>query len=297
MRNIDLDSLEIFKTVVDFGSVTKAATQLNRVQSNITTRIQNLEERLGVQLFFRQGGRLLPSPEGLILHTYAERLLLLASEAEGALQPGRPKGRLRLGTLESTAASRLPPLLSTYHERNPDVQVELITGPSATLVSRVHRFELEAAFVAEPFNNGDLDTQVAFVEELVLIAPKGMAHAGELRELQFRTVIAFETGCSYRRILEDLLKTLEIVPERILELASYHAIVACVAAGSGIAILPRAVLDVVHFQTEVHVLPVPHQFTHPRTHLVWRRGYRSAALDSLRKLLVQQDEHQGGGSH
>nr|OAI69955.1 hypothetical protein RSP597_16435 [Ralstonia solanacearum] len=71
MRNIDLDSLQIFKAVVDCGGITKAAAHLNRVQSNITTRVKNLEERLGVALFQRQGGKLVPSAEGRLCHESA----------------------------------------------------------------------------------------------------------------------------------------------------------------------------------------------------------------------------------
>lgn len=292
MRNIDLDSLHIFKTVVDFGGITKAAAQLNRVQSNITTRIKNLEERLGVQLFERQGGKLTPSTEGKVLLAYAERLLRLSSEAEAALRSKTPRGTLRLGTLESTAAARLPPFLSRYHEHYPDVQIELVTGPTNTLIARVHRFEVEAAFVSEPFHKAELEMQEAFVEELVLIAPKDAAPAKSVKELSLRTVIAFATGCSYRRILEDWLAVSEVVPERVLELASYHAIVACVAAGSGIAIMPRSVLEVVHTGSQVHVIPLPPEVAVARTFLIWRSGYRSVALDALRGELAHRPEHQ-----
>lgn len=285
MRNIDLDSLHIFKTVVDFGGITKAAAQLNRVQSNITTRVKNLEERLGVKLFQRQGGKLVPSSEGKVLLAYAERLLRLSSEAEAALRSGTPRGTLRIGTLESTAAARLPPLLSRYHEHYPDVQIELVTGPSTPLVGRVHRFEVEAAFVAEPFHDAELDTQEAFVEELVLIAPASAGTLKSVKQLQQRTVIAFAVGCSYRRILEDWLTASGVVPERVLELASYHAIVACVAAGTGVAIMPRSVLQVVHAESQVQVLPLPPGIARARTHLVWRSGHRSVALDALREEL------------
>ncbi len=75
MRKIDLESLAFFKSVVDTGSVTQAARQMNRVQSNVTTRIRNLEERLGVQLFLRHGNRLKLSAEGEVLRGYAERIL------------------------------------------------------------------------------------------------------------------------------------------------------------------------------------------------------------------------------
>lgn len=285
MRNIDLDSLQIFKAVVDFGGVTKAAAHLNRVQSNITTRIKNLEERLGVALFQRQGGKLIPSAEGRLLLIYAEQLLRLSKEAEVAMRSGIPRGTLRIGTLESTAAARLPPFLSSYHGHYPDVHIELVTGTTTALISRVHRYDVEAAFISEPFGAADLETQEAFSEELVLVAPLQAVHIESATQLQQCTVIAFATGCSYRRILDDWLTACGVVPGRVLELASYHAIVACVAAGSGIAIVPRSVLAAMHAENLVKILPLPPEVANVRTHLIWRTGHRSVALDALRKEL------------
>lgn len=285
MRNIDLDSLHIFKAVVDFGGITRAASQLNRVQSNITTRVKNLEDRLGVKLFLRHSGKLVLSAEGKLLLAYAERLLRLSSEAEAAIRSGTPQGTLRIGTMESTAAARLPPLLSRYHEHYPDVQIELVTGTSGALIGKVHRFEIEAAFVAEPFTATDLDMAEAFVEELVLISSKNTPPVRTPKDLRKRTVIAFTTGCSYRRVLEDWLGASAVVPDRVLELGSYHAIVACVAGGSGIAIVPRSVLGAVRAENDVTVLPLPERVARAKTHLVWRAGHESVALDALRKEL------------
>ncbi|WP_230369844.1 helix-turn-helix domain-containing protein [Paludibacterium denitrificans] len=56
-----LDDLLIFQTVLQEGGITRAANRLNRVQSNITTRIRQLEDDLGVALFLREGKRLIPS--------------------------------------------------------------------------------------------------------------------------------------------------------------------------------------------------------------------------------------------
>lgn len=117
-----------------------AAAQINRVPSNVTTRVKNLEERLGVKLCQRQRGKLVPSNEGLILLGCAERLLRLSLEAEAVLRSGTASGTRRIGTLESTAAARLPPLLSRYHANCPDVQIELATGTS--LIARVYRCEV-----------------------------------------------------------------------------------------------------------------------------------------------------------
>src|ERR1035438_9569753 len=177
-----LAALRIFKAVVEYGGVNKAAEKLHRVPSNVTTRVKQLEESLGTKLFVRQNRRLALSQEGRLLLTYADRLLRLASEAETALRNGKPRGTLRIGALESTSATRLPPVLSRYHQLYPDVQIELVTGTSGALVSRVHRQDVESAFVAEPFNAQGLAMQSVFVEELVLITPKSEIGRASCRE-------------------------------------------------------------------------------------------------------------------
>jgi DNA-binding transcriptional LysR family regulator len=100
---MDLSDLKIFSAVVREGSVTKAAQRLYRVQSNVTTRIRQLEEDIGVSLFIREGKRLHLSPAGQVLLEYADRLLALAEEARNAVQDPKPRGIFRLGAMESTA--------------------------------------------------------------------------------------------------------------------------------------------------------------------------------------------------
>src|SRR2546423_2759114 len=202
---MDLVELQIFKAVAEQGGVTKAAAALNRVQSNVTTRVQQLERRLGTKLFHRQGRKLVLSAEGKVLLAYADRLLRLSSEAQAALKGHAPHGLFRLGALESTAATRLPPVLARYHRGYPAVRLELVTGTSGALVDKVLREEIEAAFVAEPFTAKNLETHHAFSEELVLITPKGHRRVARPQDIDERVVLAFTTGCSYRRRLESWL--------------------------------------------------------------------------------------------
>src|ERR1041385_6937007 len=104
---MDLAALEIFKAVVEQGGVNKAAARLHRVPSNVTTRVRQLEAQLGTKLFLREGRRLTLSAEGKVLLDYANQLLRLSSEARSALRSGKPRGTLRIGSLESTAAAPL----------------------------------------------------------------------------------------------------------------------------------------------------------------------------------------------
>ena len=286
MREMDLDALQIFRTVALEGGVTRAAAKLHRVQSNVTTRVKQLEARVGTALFLRRKRRLVLSQEGQVLLAYAERLLRLSAEAEAALRGAAPRGTLRLGTLESTAAARLAPVLSRFHAAYPDVRIELATGTSGALVSRVLDYEIEAAFVAAPFTADCLASQPAFREKLVLIAPRAFARIRSARDVGRATLIAFGAGCTYRRCLEDWLARAKVVPERVMEFSSYHAIVACVAAGTGIAMVPRSVLAAVPAGNEVGVYALPRETANSVTHLVWRDGHRSAALDALRSVLA-----------
>ena len=282
---MDLAELRIFKAVADHGGITKAAVALNRVQSNVTTRVKQLEERLGTPLFHRQGRKLLLSSEGKVLLAYAEQMLRLSAEAQAALKAHSPHGLFKLGALESTAATRLPPVLARYHRDFPAVRLELVTGTSGALVDKVVRGEIEAAFVAEPFSAKNLETQHAFSEELVLISPKGHPRIARPQDIEQRVVLAFTTGCSYRRRLEAWLGRSSVVAERVMEYGSYHAIAACVAAGSGIALVPKSVLRAIGIEAQVAVHPLPASVANVRTMLVWRSGHRSAPLDALRETL------------
>lgn len=285
MRSIDLDSLEIFRTVVQEGGIIRAAHKLNRVQSNVTTRIKQLEERLGLALFRRQGRSLVLSPEGELLLSYAQRLFRLADEAENELRTGRPMGVFRLGSLESTAGSRLAPILSRFHRLHPGVVVELLTGTTGALVQRVANFELEAAFVSEPFTAPGLQTLKVFEEELVLITAKDTLEVTRATQLAGATLIAFADGCSYRKRLEEWLGAAAVMPARTLEFGSYQAMIACVAAGTGFAMVPRSLLLALRASADVRQHELPARVRRNRTHLVWN-GAPSTALARLQELLA-----------
>lgn len=281
---MNLDDLHIFRCVAREGGVTRAANRLNRVPSNVTTRVKQFEERLGVALFRRQGRGLALTEAGGTLLGHAERLLQMADLAEQELRSGVVRGVFRLGSLESAAGARLPPILSAFHAQYPDVSIELQTGTTGTLLRLLEAFEIEAGFVSEPFEKGSLSSLPAFEEELVLITAKGAPALRRASDLNGRTLLAFPHGCSYRRRLVEWLAEDGASPERILDLGSYHAIVACAAAGTGAAIVPAEVLDQAVLGTAVERHSLPQRLRINRTHLVWS-GEASASLRALMGLL------------
>ena len=285
MHGMDLRSLEIFRTVAVEGSVTKAAMKLNRVQSNISTRIKQLEQNLKKNLFLRQNRGLTLTPDGHLLLSYAERLLQLSMEASEALNEGKPSGVFRIGTMESTAAARLPEILSRFHQLYPDVEIELETDTAGGLLDRLLNYDVEIAFVAEPVSFETISTQPVFEEELVLVAPQSFPPLENTSEISGRTIVAFEPGCAYRRYLEEWLLQSGVVPGGVIAMGSYLAILACVSAGTGFAIVPQCILDTVSTKGRYRLYPLPNKLARIKTLLAWRSDYHSVKLDALKELL------------
>jgi len=287
---MDLASLEIFRTVVREGGVTRAALQLHRVQSNVTTRIRQLEASLGVQLFVREGKRMVLTPAGQTLLTYADDILRLAAEARQAVQPREPHGRLRIAAMESTAASRLPALLATLHQRWPGIQLELVTMTTRQSLQALSNFEVDCAFVAETAcvanTRTAVTTRAAFAEDLVLIAHRTHPPIRRASDVQTPALLGFEPGCAYRQLVDDWFQAGGVVPSRVLELGSYHAIIACAAAGIGVALVPRSVLELYTNAPEisVHALGNPGRVD---TLLAWHREMAGPALQGLLQVLSE----------
>ena len=284
---MDLSDLRIFSAVVREGGITRAAERLHRVQSNVTTRIRQLEEDIGAPLFIREGKRLHISPAGQVLLDYADRLLALADEARHAVQDPRPRGIFRLGAMESTAAVRLPGPLSEYHRRYPEVALELRTGNPPALATAILAGELDAALVTAPYAEAPFEKIAVFEEEPVIVSAADVPAVGRKGNVP-PTIIAFEHGCPHRKRLEDWYALRGEMPERVIELGSYHAMLGCVVAGMGVALLPRSVLTTFPESKRLKIHALPPGQNRAETHLIWRKGAGSPKVQALRDLLRHQ---------
>ena len=284
MRKINLDELSIFQSVAMEGGILRASEKLGRVPSNVTKRVKQLEDRLGVKLFRRQGRGIELTEEGRALLIRTNRILQMADEIEQEFSQELTGRVLRIGALESAASVKLPPYLSKFHTKFPETTIELQTGTTDALLRLIDSSSIEAAFISEPFLADNLNSREVFEEELELIAPKGVQNLNDVTALGRKTVVAFPQGCSYRKRLISWLQELQAIPERFMELGSYHAIVACVTAGTGISIVPKGVLDNAVSSKLIERFPMPKEFRSNKTHLVWR-GEPSRSLNEFMGML------------
>jgi DNA-binding transcriptional LysR family regulator len=131
-----------------------------------------------------------------------------------------------------------------------------------------------------------LEAMLAFDEELVIVAPRVHPAIACAQDVSTDTIICFPVGCAYRRLLHAWLATGNIVPEKVLDLSSYHAMVACVASGTGVALVPRSVLETMHVRDSIAMYALPEEYGRLQTYLVWRQGEVSLALRALQVQIV-----------
>lgn len=285
---MDFTQLRILQAVADYGSISLAAKHLHRVPSNLTTRLKQLEEELGVALLIREHPRVSLSAHGRQLLGYAQRILALEEQARRALAGEKPAGSLRLGSMECTAAVLLPVALARYHRQHPEVEMSLQTGTSAELYQGVLNGKLAAALVDGPVGYDTLSARAVFHDELVWITAKDAPRVRTPEDLAGCTVFTFRPGCSYRDRMENWFATAARRPHALREIHSYHAMLGCVASGAGAAIMPRSVIETLPGNDSVSCHRIVEEHARVTTWLVWRKEGGSPAIEALGDLLQQE---------
>ncbi|MCM3702224.1 LysR family transcriptional regulator [Paenibacillus macerans] len=282
--------LRIFQAVAREGSITKAALRLGYVQSNVTSRIRQLESELGTALFHRHNRGMTLSSSGKMLLDYADKIIGLLDEAAAALtSSGEPSGPLLIGASQTTAAVRLPKLLSQYYKRFPKVEISLITDLSERLLEKTLQYDLDVAFISRHSNHPDLEAYPVFEEEVVLISPPDIT---DLDKALAKPNLVYSRGCAYRELLEHWLHTRGKNHPYTMEFGTLEAIIGGVSAGLGISLLPRVVVEKEANAGNLCIHQVPESFRQTKTELVVRKNSHptSALLALMAMLNIGEEE-------
>lgn len=285
---MDFVQLRMFCSVAETGSLARSAELLHRVPSNLTTRLRQLEEELGTDLFIREKQRLRLSPMGHNFLNYAQRILSLSDEAMNMAHAGKPGGQFHLGAMESTAATRLPGLLATFHQRFPTVMLSLVTGTSGEIIAKVREGTLAAALVDGPVHYDELNGCISYREQMVLVTSLDHPPVLSPKDAQHDMLFAFGSSCSYRQRLEAWFREGGVQPAGVTEIQSYHAMMACVAAGGGLAMMTSSVLALMPDRHRLRVHPLPAPLNQSNTWLIWRRDAFTANVEALKYLIIEQ---------
>ena len=251
MRSLNLDQLRAFVEVVERGSFTAAARELNLTQPAVTHQVQELERRFKVALVERSGKRAYLTQAGESLMEHARHLLeedartqvMMRRFSDGWL------GRVRVGTSMTVLMYLLPSILRRLKTDHPQLEINLKTGLSATTLQMLKENALDLGLCALPIEDPTFDTVPLFKDELVAILP------AELEGVPKRVTPAFLSRCplilgnqdsALRRTVTDWLALAGPPPKPVMEFDNVEAMKSVVAVGLGASIVPSASLGVGH---------------------------------------------------
>jgi DNA-binding transcriptional LysR family regulator len=165
--------------------------------------------------------------------------------------------------------------LAEFHRRFPAVRLTLKTATTADLVAAVLDGALDGAFVAGPIEHADLASTLAFREELVLVSARRFNNLTALRAgtpESGPTALVFRTGCTYRQRLEQVFSDFGWPSAARFELGTLDGMIGCVAAGMGVTLLPRAVVERSDQRKEIKVHSLDTSWSRVDTLFIQRRS-------------------------
>ena len=257
---MELKALRTFAKVATVGTIGGASKELHCVQSNVTTRIKALEAELGISLFNRGRSGMTLTAAGEAFLPHAHEVIAAEERARAAVDAfGSAVKHLRIGSMESTLAVRLPGILSTLRRLNPELRLHLHSGPTEELIEKLLRDQVDIALVGGKFTHPDLKGYPLFAEEMVMVSAASLETPDDLRS---KPVIVFKQGCSYRDYTRRWMRMSGLAPNDTFELGTLDGILGCVASEVGITCLPRSVVEGSQFGPllRIHAIDDPQRF-------------------------------------
>ncbi|RDI45836.1 LysR family transcriptional regulator [Falsibacillus pallidus] len=274
---MDLNYFYTFKEVAKWGSYTKTGEKLGYAQSSVTTQIKKLEDHYKVKLFERVGRKMRLTQSGEELYYYVEKILALVDEAEERIsKKSNLRGTLRVGTVESLAAYFITPYIKDLKGKNPELKILLESGLCPNLKEGTLEGKFDLSIILDRLTkHPELTTIPIRQEKLVMIASPNhrlrSLSGMNLKELEAETLILTEEGCSYRVLLEQLLKEEQVEAKSVISFSSLEAIKQCVADDLGIAIMPEIAVRKDIESGKIIELPFNHEKKPVFTQIVYQK--------------------------
>lgn len=246
---MELRQINYFIKVAEMEHVSDAAAELHVAQSAVSRQIANLEEELGVKLFFREGRNIRLTPVGRI---FLERAQLAVLEIDKAKQEvyeflNPETGTIRLGFPNSLAAKTLPSVISAFRKEHPQIGFQLRQGTVSELTSAVIQGHIDLAFVSPvPAKQTDVKGHIFFTEKIMALLPDQHTLAGELHlrlsQLKHDPFVLFRQGYVLRDLVMGACQQVGFNPRIAFEGEDVDTIKGLVSAGLGVSLLPEIAL-------------------------------------------------------
>lgn len=232
-----------FVQVVNSGSYTRAAIELDYAQSSVTNHIQKLEELYGGNVLLERKGKYMkPTSSGELLFDYAKKILALHQESHLALKEQEIK-TLSIGTIETLAIYFLPELLEKFKRIYPNIHIRIIPDSEKNIIRMVKEKEIDFGLILDfPCQVTGIESLNIKKQDMMIVVPHDHVFASKtevaINDLENETFILTDEGCTYRAFLLERFKMENISHNISMELSSVETIKKAVENKWGISFLP-----------------------------------------------------------
>ncbi|MDM5190576.1 LysR family transcriptional regulator [Bacillus sp. DX4.1] len=245
---MDSHDLWIFKHVAELQSISRAAEKLGYVQPNISQRIKNLEDELGVKLLKRNNRGVTLTEQGKVLLDYTNQIMLLMDKAKSEINPKKWRESLTIGASQTISAVKVPKLLSSFLKSHKNIDVKIKTSENLRLQEMLSYGEVDGIFLNGSYNDLQFEVVYSYFENIVLVSPK----TAQLETQHNRTLIVNSNpSCIYQNKLLDLFHTSNLDQPNIMEFDSLESILQAVNDGLGISVIPA---DIIYSRTKTKTI-------------------------------------------
>lgn len=262
---MDSNLLKVFVEVANEQSITKAAINLEFAQSNVTSRIKQLEKSIGNSLFHRVPKGVILSKEGEKLYPYAVEIVKRIEQANYEMRNLDIQTHLTIGSTESNASTRIVPFLLQLHNDFPNMNLELVTNTTKDITKELLDYKVDIAFISGEPKNEELIVLNKIEETIVLVEPK--------EEKAPDVFLSFKNGCAYNEFGLEYLKQISNKEHKNLQFGNYETILGCIKAGMGKSLLPLSIIKKLKYESEVKIEKLPKKIANLPTCLVCRKDY------------------------
>ncbi len=229
---LDLESLRAFATVLEWGSMARAAEQLELSPSAMSWKIKRLEQRVGRPLLIRDGHDLRPTREGRLILEEAPAMLAAHDRLVRRLAHPEFTGTVKIGSNEEVGAARMAGILGRFRFAYPDATIEFIVNQSRLLLPLLNRGRIDVAVLQVREDEVKPDDVVLWTDELRWATHRDLPYDdGEV------DLITYGEDGFYRPVGEPILEEHDISYRYTVSAPTSAAVRAAVAAGLGVAIL------------------------------------------------------------
>ncbi|MBY0596743.1 LysR family transcriptional regulator [Bacillus bingmayongensis] len=230
--------LWIFKHVAELQSISRAAEKLGYVQPNISQRIKNLEDELGVKILKRNNRGVTLTEQGKVLLDYTNEIMFLMNEAKSKINPKKWRESLIIGASQTISAVKVPQLFSSFLESDKNIDLKLKTNNNVKLQEMLLYGELDGIFLSGTYNESHFETVYSYFENIILISQKRT----QIEKQHHQTLLVnSDPNCIYRKKLLDYCNKSDFDQKTIMEFDSLESIMQAAHDGLGISILPANV--------------------------------------------------------